>query len=103
MQALIDYDGWRKWKDFSPPPVSSKSLPTKEHSSLAEAVKAQKVSAGNPTPVCSNKGLGSREQSPIAQRVGGGINGSLAKGGRKGPTRRGNNATLASVDGTDED
>jgi hypothetical protein len=100
MQALIDYDGWRKWKDFSPP-VVSKTPATKEHSSLNELKAIQKT--GNASPA-SSKTAASREQSPVTQRGSSGLpNGAVGKTPKKGPPRRGNSATLASVDGADEE
>lgn len=38
MQALIDFDGWRKWKDFSA--AKDAKSTKKENSSLATALKA---------------------------------------------------------------
>lgn len=47
MQALIDFDGWRKWKDFAPATVDDKAKVAaqraknkKNRSSLTQAVSA---------------------------------------------------------------
>ena len=47
MQALIDFDGWRKWKDFdaapSATPVKKSPVPTKKGAVSPSAVVEQKV------------------------------------------------------------
>lgn len=47
MQALIDFDGWRKWKDFAPAAADEKAKAAaqrartkKNRSSLTQAVSA---------------------------------------------------------------
>lgn len=47
MQALIDFDGWRKWKDFVPPAPEKKS----ETDAKKEAAKAKKAKRSSLTSV----------------------------------------------------
>ena len=53
MQALIDFDGWRKWKDFSQvQQVSIDELGGDKKKGLAKKKKGNRMSVG------SNSGLG---------------------------------------------
>jgi osomolarity two-component system response regulator SSK1 len=48
MQALIDFDGWRKWKDFSSNQSSNQQNEDKpEKKSLAKKKKGNRVSVGS--------------------------------------------------------
>lgn len=49
MQALIDFDGWRKWKDFAKDSDSAKDKDTNKMStSMASIAPARKSAAAKP-------------------------------------------------------
>lgn len=45
MQALIDFDGWRKWKDFSSSQATADDKPDKK--TVAKRKKANRISVGS--------------------------------------------------------
>ncbi len=45
MQALIDFDGWRKWKDFASTAVAKPVNGTKDKKPLKELVNSKKPAA----------------------------------------------------------
>ncbi len=49
MQALIDFDGWRKWKDFSQE-AAEKEANKKAQEAVAKAVKAKSKRNRNSIP-----------------------------------------------------
>jgi osomolarity two-component system response regulator SSK1 len=64
MQALIDFDGWRKWKDFSQGngEVSEKSDGKKVLSSANKKKKANRASVGS-NPGASSSRLAIHEEN----------------------------------------
>lgn len=49
MQALIDFDGWRKWKDFAKESDSAKAKDSKVSTSMASIAPAKKSTTAKPT------------------------------------------------------
>jgi osomolarity two-component system response regulator SSK1 len=47
MQALIDFDGWRKWKDFSSNQPNDADLSKNEKKATAKKKKGNRVSVGS--------------------------------------------------------
>jgi osomolarity two-component system response regulator SSK1 len=72
MQALIDFDGWRKWKDFSQSTTNSAHESEKEgkgKSALEKKKKKNRASLGSMGPNQSGSRVnvaGIREESPSA-------------------------------------
>jgi len=71
MQALIDFDGWRKWKDFSQSTTNSAHESEKEGKgkSALEKKKKNRASLGSMGPNQSGSRVnvaGIREESPSA-------------------------------------
>ncbi|KAF2276295.1 uncharacterized protein EI97DRAFT_433698 [Westerdykella ornata] len=63
MQALIDYDGWRKWKDFAPPQNDTTTKPVLAPKPKPPALAATSPTSGTPTPSDSN-GFGTPPTRP---------------------------------------
>jgi osomolarity two-component system response regulator SSK1 len=58
MQALIDFDGWRKWKDFSQSTTNSAHDSEKEgkgKSALEKKKKKNRASLGSVNPASSSR------------------------------------------------
>ena len=56
MQALIDFDGWRKWKDFSQQPdKSAESEKDAKSKAAAKKKKANRASLGSITGGSTNR------------------------------------------------
>jgi osomolarity two-component system response regulator SSK1 len=69
MQALIDFDGWRKWKDFSQNNQAEKEK-TSKSLALTKKKKANRTSVGsNPGGSASTTRLAIREEATDADGV----------------------------------
>ena len=71
MQALIDFDGWRKWKDFSNSNTNT-AFPEKDKGKL-QAAKTNKVIM---------QSAGSKEPIPSRMTVANGVSSGTTKGKR---------------------
>ena len=69
MQALIDFDGWRKWKDFSSSNLQNEDKPEKK------ALAGGKKKKGNRVSVGSNSGAKASQLSIKEEKEDGGQNG----------------------------
>ncbi|KAL8912223.1 MAG: hypothetical protein Q9171_002737 [Xanthocarpia ochracea] len=98
MQALIDFDGWRKWKDFSQTPqsnVSSGKQPSPSGKTALSPSSAKNVASGvNGTPVKGggkkslvlNTGQGAKKEMRLSSSGENGSSGSGSEGSGNGST-----------------
>ena len=121
MQALIDFDGWRKWKDYggmttttTTTTITSTNVP-KVHSSvvsnnnnnnpvgggvppsLLPPVLTNPSVLGNGPNAAANTGTGTREDAIVSGSSGVGVNGEVSTNGAGGPANPGG---LTTMDGT---
>lgn len=57
MQALIDYDGWRKWKDFSQTNADNEKSSTKESKAKDKKKKGHRASLGSNSGTAVTKSI----------------------------------------------
>ncbi|KAL8813845.1 MAG: hypothetical protein Q9223_006896 [Gallowayella weberi] len=82
MQALIDFDGWRKWKDFSQTPqpaAASGKQPSPSGKTALSPGNKEGVGAGGATPVKNDKkkslgllntGMGKKKEKMVSEEMG---------------------------------
>ncbi len=71
MQALIDFDGWRKWKDFS----SSQQGKEDEKKTTAKKKKGNRISVGSNAAASSSQVRLTIREEGEGEGVDGGVSG----------------------------
>jgi len=65
MQALIDFDGWRKWKDFSQNNTDEKDKKTAAGAGAAKKNKKNRISVGSNPGASSSRVTIKEELEPV--------------------------------------
>lgn len=69
MQALIDFDGWRKWKDFSQKDKDNSSTPKSAGKGLGKSPTDRKREKRMSTSTLSGGGIGSEGLGTVKEAV----------------------------------
>ena len=98
MQALIDFDGWRKWKDFSqapqanlssgkqPSPSGKNALSPSGAKNVASGVNGTPVKGGGKKNLVLNTGQGAKKEKRLSSSGENGSSGSGSEGSGHGST-----------------